>query len=67
MSLCSLDKEIFQLCFAHKVLHTNLSPFFLCLMPVAQQVADTMCSDNLKREERNNESIQASVITVVTG
>lgn len=29
-------------------LHTNLSPFFLCLMSVAQQVTDTMCCDNLK-------------------
>ena len=33
-------------------LGTNLGPFFLCLMSVAQQVADTVCSDDLKHEAR---------------
>lgn len=29
---------------------TNLRPFFVCFVPVAQQVADAVCRDDLRQE-----------------
>lgn len=31
--------------------YTNLGPFLLCLMSVAQQVTDAMCSDSLETQD----------------
>lgn len=54
MSLSSLGKPTPFNCVLHtSILPTNLSPFFLRLMPVAQQVTDTMCSDHLQHEQKS--------------
>lgn len=45
-------------------LHTNLSPLFLCLVSVAQQVTDTVCSDDLTREAEEEQLTAARLIYI---
>lgn len=45
-------------------LHTNLQPLFLCLVSVAQQVTDTVCSDDLTREAEEEQLTAARLIYI---